>query len=454
MTLANTRMRSEQPTAGLRSLLMPGICSAAVSQETFYILQCRVAASRLALNGREPWSVLARWNQFLVSTANVFRRGHSAIGVQEVPSHAGVAGTNARGDVLPTHEIKCGRSDVAVCNQHPTRRQKNTCRRPLHGFTLVELLVVIAIIGILIALLLPAVQAAREAARRAQCLNNLKQIGLALHNYHDAHRVFPPGEYALVNGAPGHAWSGQILPYLEEANVRIDYRFSGYAVNASGWQALPVEHYKALATPIAIYRCPSSGHAPTLNFDNEPETGLLPPNPGLTPLALANAIGILEYQGISGAPKPNSTGDDISDLGVLFPKSMVRIGHISDGTSKTMLVGEYSHLTMYQRFNAFQGTGDSDGTWDIGWPNFTFTCKTIAFTPFSPVFWPTANTYEPAQLAQIVARVSRAALKSGHNVGVHVAMGDGSARLLSSEIELATLQSLANRADGGVIGDF
>src|ERR1700722_18327219 len=100
------------------------------------------------------------------------------------------------------------------------------------GFTLIELLVVIAIIAILIALLLPAVQAAREAARRTQCRNNLKQIGLAFHNYHDAMRLFPPGYVAgtadITNTSPGWGWGAMILPFIEQTalNRKLDYRLS------------------------------------------------------------------------------------------------------------------------------------------------------------------------------------------------------------------------------------
>src|SRR5438105_1065208 len=99
-----------------------------------------------------------------------------------------------------------------------------------HAFTLVELLVVIAIIGVLVALLLPAIQAARESARRAQCKNNLKQIGLALHNHESARRAFPPGyisNSATKNGpgtGPGWGWGAYILPYLEESSLQIDFK--------------------------------------------------------------------------------------------------------------------------------------------------------------------------------------------------------------------------------------
>ena len=131
------------------------------------------------------------------------------------------------------------------------------------GFTLVELLVVIAIIGILIALLLPAVQAAREAARRMQCSNKLRQIGLAMHNYHDTHRVFPPGAIAFVDSCPpsgyraqdqGPPWSVLILPYIERMSLYQDFDFSGtfsarLSDNGSN-QALQF-------TPMATFQCPS-----------------------------------------------------------------------------------------------------------------------------------------------------------------------------------------------------
>lgn len=321
---------------------------------------------------------------------------------------------------------------------------------------MVELLLVIAIIGTLLGLLLPTVQTIRESARRSHCLNNVKQIGLALHNYHDVHRTFPPGETQLANGQPGHAWSGRLLPFLEQSSIEIDYQHTGYPSSPAGWISMPVAHYRALTTSISVYLCPSSTHAPTFNYDGYPEPGLMPPIAGSTPFALWNALGMLEYQGIAGSNRlANPSGDEISNLGVLFRNSATRFRHIEDGASKTIVVGEYSHLTQYQKFNAFQGTGDSDGTWDIGvFPNWIFTCKTIAFTPFSPAFWPTADTYEPEASALILSTVSRAALKSGHRVGIHIVLADGSARFLSSEVDLTLYQNLADRADGELGGDF
>jgi prepilin-type N-terminal cleavage/methylation domain-containing protein len=319
-----------------------------------------------------------------------------------------------------------------------------TARIRNRGFTLVELLVVIAIIGVLVSLLLPGVQAAREAARRAQCLNNVRQIGLALHNYHDACKVFPPGANTLKDGKPGHSWSGLLLPYLEEANIKIDYNYSGYPRNGADWAALPAEHYKALCTPIPIYKCPSSGHAPTFNYSGYPGTG-----------AAYNAVGILEYQGISGSNGPGTSASGMSKRGILYDYSRTKFRNITDGASKTMIVGEYSHLTKHQKFNAYEGTGDSDGTWDLGTfdGSFTFTCKTIAFSPFSAAFYNTPGTVEPG-MPILSDTVSQAALKSGHNSGIHILLADGSARFLSAEVDLETLQHLADRADSSVAGDY
>jgi prepilin-type processing-associated H-X9-DG protein len=197
-----------------------------------------------------------------------------------------------------------------------------------------------------------------------------------------------------------------------------------------------------------------------MNHDGTPEPGLLPPNTGSTPQALLNAIAILEYQGIAGSNRtmiaiaPSPGGGLTSNLGILYPFSKVRFKPISDGTSKTMIVGEYSQLTQFQKFNTWGGLGDSDGTWDIGsWPDNTYACKTIAFSPLSPAFCPAANTFEPANAASIISTVTRAALKSGHPGGIHVALADGSVRFLAADIDLETLRNLADRADGN-IGDI
>ena len=327
------------------------------------------------------------------------------------------------------------------------------------GFTLVELLVVIAIVGILIALLLPAVQAAREAARRLQCSNNVKQIGVALHNYYAAVKTFPPGEQPLAGG-PGHAWSAFILPYLEETTIegQLDYSVSGFP-NGGTWNSLPPDHYRALANVISAYVCPSSGHARTLNYKavgTNPPPYVPPSAPGNGD-ALSDHLGMLEYQGIAGSDRTMVPivpgGGQTSQLGILFPKSKIRFKHLADGSSKTMIVGEYSHLAENQKFNAYMGSGDNDATWDIGgWPDDTFSCKTIAFPPLAPYFWPTPNTFVPP--GPIVNTVTRASLKSAHPGGVHIGLADGSVRFLPAEIDMTIFKNLADRADGATAVDF
>src|SRR5687768_6007213 len=132
---------------------------------------------------------------------------------------------------------------------HSMHASRFTSRQ--RGFTLVELLVVIAIIGVLVALLLPAVQAAREAARRTQCSNNLKQIGLAMHNYHDTHKQFPPAYVADSNGTPMHSWRVLILPYIEANHIYDRYD------QTQPWDS--ATNRQLLSEMPQTYRCLSSG---------------------------------------------------------------------------------------------------------------------------------------------------------------------------------------------------
>ena len=205
------------------------------------------------------------------------------------------------------------------------------------GFTLVELLVVIAIIGILIALLLPAVQAAREAARRTQCKNNLKQIGLALHNYADSFKVFPPSSTSGIgNGVwnyPGagpsdatihlHSFASLLLPYLEQENI-------SEAVNYNVSALDPVNRNIA-SQILPFYRCPSySGR----DYSDEP---LYVTTVGYDKFAIRNyvALGARTVVGLSGMTPPE---------GVLFPGSKTGFRDVLDGTSSN-LVGKDSPLT-------------------------------------------------------------------------------------------------------------
>lgn len=218
-------------------------------------------------------------------------------------------------------------------------------RHPRSGFTLVELLVVIAIIGILIALLLPAVQAAREAARRMHCSNNLKQIGIALHNYHDTMKTFPPGFIAGMTSAtrtqPQWGWSALILPYLEQGPVHDAAQVKRLTLLAALDAATTNSTIgDALLTTLSAYRCPSDiagdyidGTDPAVErvWDSDgasTNTGFQPP--------VSNYIGNYGLLDCVGT---------IENNGVLFGSEIaIGLRDIKDGTSSVFAVGERTEL--------------------------------------------------------------------------------------------------------------
>src|SRR5579871_2093864 len=192
------------------------------------------------------------------------------------------------------------------------------------GFTLIELLVVIAIITILIGLLLPAVQKVREAAARSQCLNNLKQMGLALHNYHDSQRSLPPGytaSGAYVDGmddtTPGWGWATYILPYLEQGNLFNQFNLSQ-----------PVQNFTGIQTMLKLYLCPS---------DIYPTGPFAVPNAFGTTLATAAPCSYAACNGDDASDTADPTGN-----GVFYRNSQTRLTDITDGTSQTIFVGDRS----------------------------------------------------------------------------------------------------------------
>jgi type II secretory pathway pseudopilin PulG len=187
---------------------------------------------------------------------------------------------------------------------------------------LIELVVVIAIIAILIGLLLPAVQKVREAAARAGCQNNLKQMGLALHGYHDAHNGFPTGYLAsgpYIDGAtdtlPGWGWAAFLLPGIEQQNAYQQLNFNQ-----------PVQNAPAIGTMIKVFLCPSD---------------MVPPSAVPVPDGFGNAVCLAaptSYAACCGSDASDTTAP--TGNGVFYRNSRVRIADITDGTSSTILVGE------------------------------------------------------------------------------------------------------------------
>jgi prepilin-type N-terminal cleavage/methylation domain-containing protein/prepilin-type processing-associated H-X9-DG protein len=195
------------------------------------------------------------------------------------------------------------------------------------GFTLIELLVVIAIIAILIGLLVPAVQKVREAAARAQCQNNLKQIGLALHSYHDTNKKFPQGSFNAGGGSnAGWGWGAYILPQVEQdalykqLTVATSTLMAAYTANPTGFTTLVQTH-------LPVFRCPSDALERLLTERNFNATGFTP-----TPYRVAKA----NYLAVCG----NGETGRVNNNGILFLASVTGFSDIRDGTSNTFLVGE------------------------------------------------------------------------------------------------------------------
>jgi prepilin-type N-terminal cleavage/methylation domain-containing protein len=320
------------------------------------------------------------------------------------------------------------------------------------AFTLVELLVVIAIIGILIALLLPAVQAAREAARRMSCSNNLKQVGLALHNYHDTFKRFPPSAI-LPFGATFDSWSVQarLLPFLEQANLEdlIDWNFA-YSVQPN-----------VTKMRVATYLCPSEIR------------DIERPDGALTHYPLNYGINLGTW--FVYDPNTRRGGDGLS-----HPNGLTNMASVADGTSNTLAFAEVKAWNPYLRDG---GTPSAPGT-----PIPTDPASVVAFggsfksnsghtewvdgrvhqTGFTGTFPPNteipyvsgSQTYDidftSSREGKTTNQITYAVVnsRSYHPGGAQVLLTDGSARFVSETIERITWRSLTTRDGREVVGDF
>lgn len=356
---------------------------------------------------------------------------------------------------------------------------RNVRRR---GFTLIELLVVIAIIAVLIALLLPAVQQAREAARRTQCRNNLKQIGLAFHNYHDIHRAFAGGnslnnDYPNVGGATISAsfWVS-ILPQIDQAALYNGWNFnSGPAAGGTGQSYYNLGNL-ALAGNARLpwINCPTSA----LSNDNMKEYINNVPQ-----AATYASIQDNHYYGIAGAASFGQFNDPAAVTGVLMggilsrrgmipEKSNIKISDCLDGTSNTLLIGEMSGFLRDQNGKQHDNRPGQGQPWFAGsWPNTEAIFGSLWNN--GPHLSVTTVRYTPNKRVTLTAGVpdlqgvgfdnppfsnywnhANTPLSSFHSGGVNALFTDGTVRFLSDSIDLGTLTYLSVRDDSISVGDF
>lgn len=316
-------------------------------------------------------------------------------------------------------------------------------RKSRIGFTLVELLVVIAIIGILVGLLLPAVQAAREAARRMQCSNNLKQLGLAMHTYHDAYRKFPLGgnwktPWGVIAGrgnrlarGNGWAWNAMILPYVEQSALYNQLNFNNRITEAPN-RAL-------MSTPMPMAKCPSDNRPDFLTVGTATSAYNLV-TPGMTTTNYVACAGTFVSSAYYDQPEDRKNG-------ILFEDSDIKFGSVTDGTSNTILVGETVHYNFLWDPNMFGRFGAGDGRADA---------------PESIMRVGQFRTNLPKTAS---ANDQRNSFSSRHTGGSQFTFADGSVHFISETIDhnqlafgaagtMATFQRLCARNDGLVVGEY
>ena len=329
------------------------------------------------------------------------------------------------------------------------------------GFTLIELLVVIAIIAILIALLLPAVQQAREAARRTQCKNNVKQLGLALHNYHDNFLVFPPGVVSsLTAGATyqGWGWNCLILPYMDQAPLYNTINFSG------SLQATAVANGPATQV-IGALRCPSDvGSNVLAYFDIVPTVGgTAAVSQNL--VARSNYPGVVGYSGTQAAPVGlNGTTLPTAQAyrGIFGLNSRIGIRDMTDGTSNAIVVGERYTPNAGGQATALQPVGhvawigaggalsdNAAAAHVLGDTAVAVTVQNNATAPFTP-----AGYRINGNNGSVAPRGQTSGFGSMHTGGCHFLMGDGTVRFLSENLDSGLYRNLGTINDGTPLGDF
>jgi len=321
--------------------------------------------------------------------------------------------------------------------------------RRQRGFTLIELLVVIAIIAVLIALLLPAVQQAREAARRSQCKNNMKQLGLAVHNYHEIHNMIPPGLMVFESPPGNGGFAGQgtgvfLLPFIEQSNL-----YNRYDHNKGFDHA---DNQVVTRTPIPVYQCPSTPDSNRImnsvnafasfgggTTENGSKVAVSDYNGArwtyrVTDVYPSGNIGMMSH--VWALPSLNNPGMDIRET--------TRFRDATDGLSNTVLYFEMAgRPKTYRNGKDYGLTTSQQALWSSPWSFSTgidiYTSSPDGVTQGGSCVMNCTNEWQPY---------------SFHTGGVQITMGDGSGRFLSSNISGQVLWALFGRGDGAIVGEF
>ena len=354
-------------------------------------------------------------------------------------------------------------------------------RSARRGFTLIELLVVIAIIAILIALLLPAVQQAREAARRTTCRNNLKQLGLALHNYHDVHRTFPAGYYSYPtrdgsgpawanidpqtwDAAPGWGWGTMLLPYLDQANV-------ANRLDPEG-QIWDPAYADLIATTLSVFLCPSSsgGDDPFVVLDDAGNRLLI--NGRQIRLGRSHYVASHGQESCWGECGAMRTGEvftniytgttttvtingDVSRVadGPFYRNSKTRFRDVIDGTTNSIFLGEHS-----SKLSEKTWVGVVPGAFTH--PNFTSpengpdAAATLTLVHAGPSGGELDITGFPIIHPVNFPTFHVGQMYSEHAGGGHVCLGDGSVRFITENVDLLLWAELSSIGEGEVVGEY
>ena len=315
--------------------------------------------------------------------------------------------------------------------------------RPRKGFTLIELLVVIAIIAVLIALLLPAVQQAREAARMTQCRNNLKQLGLAFHNYHGTYNTFMPGGFVIDNLQYPMGWVPRIFPFIEQSNRYDAIKALGPGdtdglVTTNPYRDENIAADPLFTDPIPGLVCPSSPHGNTSAVANGAN------------FPYRTDQGALHYRANAGSRLVGyvaPTGDEsfaYTTSGIVYPTGTVTMGQISDGTSNTILLGETSDSTDWPD-SVIDSWGDIQ-PWTFGFFEYGASGR---YLMVDSKWMQHPIGYDGDFVTSGTPYIS--AHPSG---GANILMTDGSVHHLTPSIDMDILHALATRANGEVVGEF